>query len=242
MNQWLESALKTSLDLPGQAEGYLLGRGVQEQAIVDLEMGVWRPPDESAPDNLFVKRYGPRGEKLEGHLVYPLRTGKGDLLGFEARSMTEKAVSQFKLDRAFWNPVYLGLRRAMPKIWAGGDIWIGEGMFDMTALDHIVPEKDATLGALTARLTYSQIEFLRRFSQGTVNMVFDRDEKGRKATVGWTDETGKKRWGAIESLDRVEVRCRDVPYRCPVGTKDPGDIWEQHGTAGLRRAFTSVLL
>lgn len=228
---------KARTNLPERVEGYLLGRGVLESAILELEFGVWRPPETQAPSNEFVARYGPRGEKLSGWLVYPIRDGRGGLLGFEARSMEQKEVSQYKMPRAFWNPVFLGMCRAMPKIWAGGDVWIGEGKFDMTALDHIVPARDATMAALTAKLNRHQVEFLRRFCRGTVHMVFDRDAKGRKATTGFVDDEGKKHWGAMESLDRVGVHCEDVFYRCPPGCKDPGDIWEQYGDEGLRQAF-----
>ena len=242
MEQWLERALtRARTDLPGSVGGYLLGRGVQEQAIPALGLGVWHCPEVVVPCVGFRKRYGPHGEALRGGLVAPLRSGRGTLLGFEGRAIEgAKRVSQYKLPRAGWNAVFLGLDRAMPKIWAGGQIWIGEGLFDMTALDHIVPESDATLGALTARLSDQQIEFLRRYARSMVNMVFDLDEKGRKATHGWVDErTGKERWGVLKSLDRVGVVCRDIPYR---GGKDPGEIWEQHGTDGLRRAFSSVCI
>lgn len=243
MARWIESSLVLAqASMNERVEGYLLGRGIHEDAIGPLELGVWRPPSDPAPHKAFVYRYGPHGEELAGHLVYPLRTGKGDILGFEARSMGAKGVSQFKLDRAFWNPVFIGLHRAMPKISAGADIWIGEGLFDIAPLDYVIPPEHATLGALTAKLNHHHVEFLRRFCTGTVNMCFDRDAKGQKATHGWTDDTGKWRWGALQSLDRVGVRARDVPYRVPVGGKDPGDIWERYGAAGLREAFRAILL
>lgn len=201
-------------------------------------MGVWASTSTEAPMEDFRSRYGPRGQKLRGHLVYPLRDGRGGLLGFEARSMGEKAVSQYKLPRAFWNPVFIGLPRAMTRIWDGCDVWIGEGLFDMGALDHIIPARDVTLSTLTAKVNSYHVDFLKRFVRGTVHLVFDQDDKGRKATHGYVDkETGKERWGAIRSLERVGVRCRDVYYSCPPGCKDPGDIWEQYGTAGLRTAF-----
>lgn len=212
-----------------------------ESTIEELGLGMWRTPDAPCPIPSFAQRYGAYGEKIEGCLVTPLRDGRGGLLGFEARSLEVKEVSQFKLPRAFWNPVFVGLYRAMPKIWAGGDVWIGEGLFDMAALDHLVPERDATLAALTASINRHQTEFLRRFLRGQVHLVFDRDEKGRKATKGWVDDEGKKHWGVIESLDRVQVRCRDVYYRCPPGCKDPGDLWERFGEDGLRKAFGTII-
>jgi len=186
----------------------------------------------------FRARYGATGNQLRGWLVYPLRDGRGGLLGFEARNLQKKEVTQYKLPRAFWNPVFIGLHRAMPKLWDGSDVWIGEGLFDMGALEHIVPEQDAVMAALTAKINQSHIKFLSRFVRGTVHLVFDRDEKGRKAAIGYIDEeTGKEKWGAIKSMVRVGIRCRDVSYRCPPGCKDPGDIWERGGDVGLRMAF-----
>jgi DNA primase len=222
--------------LTESAEGYLLGRGLTEQAIVDLEIGIWEPTS-AAPMGDFRKRYEPAGQRIAGWLVCPLRDGRGGLLGFEARCMTEKAVTEYKLPRAFWNPVFIGLSRAMPRIWDGADVWIGEGLFDMGALEHIVPDRDVTLAALTAKINLHHVRFLSRFVRGTVHLVFDRDAKGRKATVGYTNDEGKWRRGAIDSMERVGIRCRDVGYRCPPGCKDPGDIWEQYGDEGLRRAF-----
>lgn len=213
---------------------------------------MWRTPPTPCPIPSFAQRYGAYGENIEGWLVCPLRDGRGGILGFEARCLEAKKVSQYKLPRAFWNPVFIGLRRAMPKIWAGGDVWIGEGLFDMTALDHIVPERDATLATMTAKLNKSHCDFLTRFMRhlgdpksthtvSMVHMVYDRDEKGRKAMRGFVDGEGKKHWGAIESLNGVNVRCREVPYMCPPGCKDPGDLWERFGEDGLRKAFGTII-
>ena len=244
MEAWLaEALLVSSRSLTEEAEGYLLGRGVSEASIQQLEVGLWEPPEEVSPIPSFTERYGPKGHKLRDMLVYPLRSPKGTLLGFEGRSMRQKYVTQFKLPRAMWNPIFVGLPYEMEKIWEGQDIWIGEGIFDKTALEHIVPPEDATLGTLTAKLSFEQFDFLRRFARGTVNLVWDQDEKGRKATEGYTHEkTGKWVRGAIERLRSVKVKCRDIPYLCPPGCKDPGDIWEQYGTGGLRRAFSTVII
>lgn len=250
MEEWLADALVIAREsLTEQAEGYLLGRGVKPEVIQRLEFGVWQPNLDPCPNEEFNARYGDKDRptnlwKLRGKLVYPLRSPKGTLLGFEARSMEEKAVTQYKSPRAMWNPLFAGMTpEVMQRIWDGADLWIGEGIFDRTALDHIVSEDDVTLGTLTARLSFEQFDFLHRFARGTVNMVWDRDKKGRDATNGYTHEkTGKWIRGAIERLRGVGVTCRDVPYLCPPGCKDPGDIWEKFGTDGLRRAFSTVLI
>ena len=123
----------------------------------------------------------------------------------------------------------------MPSIWSGGDVWICEGLFDKFPLEWAVPSGDAVLATVRAKLSDSHVEFLRRFCTGTIHMVYDRDETGRKATVGWVDaETGRKRYGALDALKRVGLKCVDVQYR---GGKDPGEIWDHGGAAAVKAAF-----
>lgn len=245
MRDWLEIAFAT-FGLTEEAEGYALGRGITSDRIRDLGVVIWRSDllTSPAPDALFcdVKNggYGPRGERLHGRLCFPIRGPRGQLLGFEARSWTgEKRVSQYLLPAASWNPVFIGLTQAaMRRVWDGGDVWIVEGVFDMGALEHVVPARDAVLATLRARVSERHAVFLRRYCTGTVHMVYDNDETGRKQTHGYVDPaTHKRRWGALEILSRVGVRARDVPYR---GGKDPGEIWDRGGVRGLQRAFLGM--
>lgn len=245
MKEWLEEALAT-FTLSERAEGYVLGRGIPEPRVRDMGIVVW---DSSviptpAPDELFRdlrKGMGPKGEKLNGRLCIPLLSPRGVLIGFETRVWDgEKKLSQYLLPGASWNPVLIGLTpAAMKRVWAGGNVWLAEGVFDMGALEHVVPATDAVFATLRARVSERHVRFLRRFCKGTVNVVYDNDETGRKQVEGWVDEaTGKRRWGAIESLSRVGLRARDIRYR---GGKDPGEIWENTGIEGLRRAFADAL-
>jgi DNA primase len=155
-------------------------------------------------------------------------------LGFEGRSIHEKKITDFRLPEEKWCPFFLGLHSAMSRIWDGGDVWITEGLFDKCALEWAVPEKDAVLATVRAALSRPHVEFLRRFCRGRVQMVYDLDETGRKATRGWVDERGQKRLGALELLQRAGLTCRDVPYR---GAKDPGEIWNMGGAEAIRKVF-----
>ena len=235
--------LESSRRLPEEAEGYLLGRGMSEETIHRLGIGLWKTPAEPAPDKDFIERYK-GGRYLDGRLVCPAWSPRGNLIGFEARAWRRgegKRITDYRLPAAAWNPFFLGLtEETIEKLRAGGDVWIVEGLFDRV-LELIVPTTDEVLATVRAKVSDAHVEFLRRWVRppATVHIAYDNDETGRKQTHGWVDEkTGKPRWGAITRLEHVGVSVRDVPY---VGGKDPCEIWEHTGTEGLRAAFAHVL-
>ena len=231
---WLDDALK-SMTLTEEVEGYLLGRGAKESTIAAEGIVTWSPTEFEIPDPAFVKVYGPHGENLRGYSTCPVRSPKGTMIGFEARSIQKKNIQDFRFQETQWTPFFLGTYSAMPKIWAGGDVWICEGLFDKCPLEWAVPDNHVVLATVRAKLSDLHVEFLQRFCKGWVHMVYDQDETGRKATMGWTDaESGRRRYGALDALNRVGLKCRDVPYQ---GGKDPGEIWDQGGVAAIRAAF-----
>lgn len=225
MESWLQSVFDSS-PLTDEAEGYLLGRGVLESSIRGLKFGVWRSPDESAPDTgVFHKRYGEHGEYLNGRLFYPLFCPRGQLLGFEARTFVgEKKITRYLLYRGAWNPVFIGMPLAMPLIWEGKVPWLFEGVYDVEVMRHVLTDIPL-LGTLRAKLTDKHVEFLRRFlPPGTsIPMVYDHDETGEKGIR-------KARY----ALREVDLDCRPIPY---TKGKDPNQVWEDFGTTGLREAF-----
>jgi hypothetical protein len=158
------------------------------------------------------------------------------VIGFEARSIVEKKVSRYLLPEAAWNPVWVGMTSdVMGRIWAGSDVWIVEGLFDLFPLEWVVPPTDVVLGSGRAKLTDKHVEFLSRFCRGWVHLVYDNDPTGQKGMHGWTDsETGKRHLGAKDVLHRVGLKCRAVSY---LGGKDPGDIWKTGGVPALKAAF-----
>jgi len=230
---WLEDAL-SRCSLTPDVEEYLVGRGASDETIAAEGCVTWSPAEEPSPDENFRKRYGSRGERLDGFLVCPVRSPKGALIGFEARDTKVKFISDWREPAAAWNPFFLGTRRAVGRLWDGGDAWIVEGFFDLCPLEWAVPKKDAVLATVTAKLSDRHVDFLRRFCRGWVHMVYDRDEGGRRGTVGGVDNSGKRIWGALDVLRRVGLKCRDVPY---TGGKDPGEIWDKGGVAALKAAF-----
>lgn len=232
---WLADAL-ACCELTPEVESYLLSRGAKEETIVAEGIVTWSPTTDPVADPVFCKRYGDNGENLKGMLVCPIRSPKGQLIGFEGRSIHKKYITDYRLPEEAWNPFWIGTRRAVEKLWAGGDLWIVEGLFDLLPLEWALSPSATVLASVRAHLSHAHVEFLRRFCRGWVNMCYDRDETGIKATHGWIDKQGKKRWGAIERLQRVGLKCRDTPAYS--GGKDPGEIWDRGGKAAIVSTFS----
>jgi len=218
---WLEKAVKERLPLTPEVEGYLLGRGGKPDTIRLMGLGEWIGLEEECPDPVFRQRYGSRGEKLEGFMVCPVITPRGSVIGINARSMGVKKVERYLIRQAAWNPIWETRPDTPEKLWAGGEAWIVEGLFDMFALEWYVPSQDAVLSSIRANMTAKHVEFLRRFGV-RVNMVYDRDTTGRDGTTK-----------ALSVLKRAGIVCRDVPYR---GGEDPGELWDRMGQ-GIARGF-----
>lgn len=233
---WLNDVIQQRF-LSEEVEEYLLGRGLKESFIKSEKMFSWILPKEPVPDPVFVKRYGEYGEALKGMSLCPIWSPKGVAIGFEARSIKQKYISDYRLPEAYWNPFWIGTCGAMDKIWSGGDVWIGEGLFDIAPLEWVVPDSDAVLASVRAKLSFRHVNFLKRFCQGWVHMVYDRDEAGRNGVLGYTDQTGKHHWGALDVLRYNGLKCRDVMYR---GGKDPGEIWDRGGLKAVKEAFPTT--
>jgi DNA primase len=231
--KWLDEHL-AQCNLTPEVEDYLLGRGVKESTIKEEGIVTWSRSKVPFTDLVFRKRYGAYGEFMDGYLTTPVYSPRGQVIGFEGRSIYQKRISDYRLPEAAWNPFWLGMKKAMPKIWAGGNIWVVEGLFDLSALEWAVSEKDVVLASVRAKLSFAHVEFLRRFCRGTVHMTYDRDSTGRAGVIGWVDDTGKKHMGAMQVLKKAGLDCRDVFYK---GGKDPGEIWSRYGKEGLLKAF-----
>jgi DNA primase len=243
---WLEGTLGSGKHLPEEALVYLLGRGMREATIHSLGITLWRTPAEPCPDAEFLERYQRDDGSLflEGRLTCPALSPRGDLLGFEGRTWRtgdQKRITDYRLPESKWNPFFLGLTsEVMGRIWNGADVYLVEGLFDLAALERVVPANAVVLATVRAKVSDTHVEFLRRYvRRGRVYVVYDNDETGRRQTHGWVDEkTGKDRWGALQRLERVGVSCQHVPYR---GGKDPGVIWDQGGQSALEAAFSHII-
>ena len=235
---WLSHLFNDFLELGEEHLDYLLGRGAKLDTIKALNIKTWEAPVEPCPIKGFTDRYGEYGERLEDMLAIPLYSPRGQIIGAEFRSIYEKRVMEYRTQRAQWNPVFAGLKKALPHILTGGSIYITEGIFDMFALEWVLPQGDVAISTIGARLSKNHINFLARFAQKSVNMVYDNDETGRNATWGVKTQDGKCKKGALELLERQGLDVRAINYH---GAKDPGEIWDRGGATALRIAFPNLI-
>jgi hypothetical protein len=237
---WLHQALVDSaIGVPEEAEGYCLGRGLPESIMQECRVGVWNPPEEPSPDAEFTRRFGARGDAVAGWLSIPLWAPSGKLLGVEFRRWQgDKAVMKHYLPPSKWTATFAGMSHtAMERIWAGADVWLVEGIFDL-ALAHVA--QGVVLACGGARLSHAHAQFISRFLRrgATAYVCFDEDATGRGMAEGRMDNTGAFHKGAKQALERVNVNVQVVRYR---GGKDPGEIWDSGGRAALRAAFSQYL-
>lgn len=232
MQNWIKQGIQKCTPEVSQ---YLEKRGFSEELIDDLGLGVWCPPSEAAPEQGFCKRYGSRGQALEGHLAIPLRTPLGEIVGLDTRNVQNKRITGYRLPKSKWVPVWVQTKEATKCLWNGGRAWLVEGLFDLAALYRVLPIGDAIFATQRAALTYNQATHLSRTCKGGVIIAYDNDEAGKRGTLGWTDpESGKQYRGAKDKLKNMGVTEIQV---CRYLGKDPGDVWLHYGDLGLKRNF-----
>ena len=210
-----------SLDEP--SEEYLLRRGVKRTSFEKMGEVTWTPLTKISPELGFRVKYGDYGQKLEGSLICPIYSPKGEVLGFEARSMERKIISRYLLPKAEWNPIWIAHKDSAEKIWKGTTVWIVEGRFDLYTMEWVLPPTDVILCSLRASLTPYHINYLQRLNPLQVNIVYDMDETGKKGS-----------FFAQKALNSVSINCEVIDF---VGGKDPNEIWSKGGLPLLQKSF-----
>jgi len=155
-----------------------------------LQFSSWVCPQEPSPCEKFRGSFGNYGEKLKNNLIIPVHSYKGQILGFEARSLKKdgsKFVRQYRTNQASWSPYFLGAKKCFETLWSGeGDIWVVEGIFDFTALETVLPSHDAVISTLRAGMDKISLDMIVRLysPRSTVYLAYDNDEAGRnKANI-----------------------------------------------------------
>lgn len=222
MEQWLLQGLIP----PTSHTEYLTKRGVDSETSINFYG--WNPPSTPAPCQSYRKMFGARGDKLKDHLIIPVYSPQGIILGFEARTYSDeggKKVLQYRTERASWNPYLLGSPKAFKKLWDGGDLWVVEGMFDLVALEKVIAPCDGVVSSLRAGMDGRSLDMVSRFlSPGScVYVAYDNDETGKsKAEI------------LNKAFTKRGARSLVWKYR----GKDPNEVWTQGGVPLLKRMFS----
>lgn len=227
---WLGKILD-SMDLVESDVDYLMGRGGKEETIKELGIKTWNSnivDDSSIGDGFFRKEMGPSGSRIDGYIVIPFFSPMGEIIGLEARNH-EKSIVDYRDQPSYWNPVTIGMNRYIKNIVRGGNIWIVEGVFDLFAMEWVIPVGDSVLATVRANIGKMLSKFLFRFSPsmssvgGNVKLVYDNDDAGLKGTE--ISLCTLKKYGSFG---------RAIKY---AGYKDPGEVWDSGGEGLLLDVF-----
>jgi DNA primase len=223
--EWVNSVFSSCAPLSTKTKKYLNGRGVRKSLAESLQLREWSN-SLTIKDPEFEESWGRYGKGLNGSLVIPLFSPRGELIGFQAQMIHRKMILRQLSPQSEWNPVWLNVHQSMDKIWNGSTIWLVEGIFDLAALDRVLPrENSVILSCMTAKVSISQDKFLSRFCKN-VKIVFDMDEAGHKGSDF-----------AMRSLRRKGIQVARIKYP----SKDPGDLWKEGGDKELKRVFSRYI-
>ena len=222
ISEYISLGLK---DLDPKYVRYVKKRGVNSNTSLDFYS--WVSPAVSSPCKNFSAQFGRNGEKLRNFMLIPVYSLKGKIIGFEARSLNKdgsKFVRQYRTPEAQWSPYFLNAKTAVETLWQGGDIWVVEGLFDLTALESVVPSCDTVISTLRAGMDSNSFETICRFYSkiSTIYFVYDNDETGRK-----------KSEMLCNLFNQRGVRAVNWKYR----GKDPNEVLCKGGLKTMKRMF-----
>jgi len=218
---WLKQGFASPLET---YRPYLLSRGVNSQSTIHFHS--WNP-HSNVQDPRFKSMFGQQGERIKEHLIIPISSPRGQIIGLEARSLSEdgqKKVLQYRTPHSQWNPYLLGSQNAFKALWEGHDLWIVEGVFDLIAVEKCLSNGDAVCSTLRAGMDANTLASISQFytPMSTIYICYDNDETGRKKSL-WLHK----------EMSRLGIRCVEWKYR----GKDPGEVWKAGGLQGLKKMF-----
>ena len=209
---------QASLTLPEHAREALYCRGVTDSQASLYQVGYLNGlPDLDCPPD-FLK-WSQDGAKLRDVLVFPVTNVLGDVRGVQVRGVDRSGQGYTDYIPSLVEPAMFGLGQAAKALWATGQVWLVEGVYDLFPIQrHFEP----TVATLTARVTKSTVRLLARL----VNRIwlgYDMDAAGRQACTRFQRTYGSAFQVRVVSYPRVPLIGSDKFI------KDPGDLWEVWG-------------
>jgi DNA primase len=183
-----------------EAIDYLKGRGITGETAARYHLGFapegWQPlqavfgdydhPDLAEAGLVIASEEGGRAKRYDRfrhRLMFPILSGRGDVIGFGARSLGQEEPKYLNSPET---PLFIkgqslyGLFEGRQAIRAAGEVWVVEGYMDVVALSqHGLGHAVATLGTAT---TPDHLRLLSRLTSKVVFM-FDGDAAGRRAAT-----------------------------------------------------------
>lgn len=209
----------------------LYARGVTDEQIASYRIGYLNrrlPALEGADEFL---QWSHRGARIDDMFVLPLTTVTGEIKGFQFRHVDKDRKGYTDFFVAQDEPVFFGLAQAMPHVWTSESVVLVEGAFDLFPLQRYAPFIFATL---TAKVTLPVVRLLRRLVR-RVWLGYDMDARGRKACFDFAKEYGREFDTHVVVYPKIfKPGSREL-------LKDPGDLWEAWGDAGVAEFVKSLM-
>lgn len=167
------------------------------------------------------------GKRIAGGVVFPLTNYAGQTVGFQVRSLVQKAYDTFVVARRP-EGYFFGIGPNMDLIWSSKEVWLVEGPTDQLIFERLVTPNVVAL--TTSAVSKLHSLFLQRFVK-TVNFCLDMDAAGRK---------GVKSFFKYSTGD---FDIRDVKYpRVRPKDTDLGDFWKGVGDVAFTKYFQDNVL
>ncbi len=231
MGSWLETIVESSsarLLVEEEARAELWGRGVTEQQIRQLRVGLMRKlPPLPSEAGAFVEWYNKAASPEV--FVFPLTTPQGVVGGLQFRNRGVKGYRDY-FDGQTTDAVAFGLHAAVEEMWRTEIAWLVEGVFDFFPIQRYCGSVVPVMGD---KATPGMIRLLRRLVR-KVLVGLDMDATGRRGA--YTFKSKHFRDFQVEIVVYPQFR---APWLDRL-TKDPGEIWEARGEATVADFVKSV--
>lgn len=210
----------------------LYARGVSDEQISTYRIGHLDGNLPTLPlEAAEFLRWSKNGERVTDALVLPLTCPTGELRGLQFRYVSREKKGYQDFIPYKEEAVLFGLRQAMPSVWAGGEILLVEGAFDLFPLQRHFP---AIVATLTARVPENLIPPLRRLVR-RVWVGYDADPAGQAAMKQFARDYGKT--FDVRFLTYPKVKVTGTAQYC----KDPNELWEAWGDDQVGRFMKTAM-
>ncbi|OPZ38435.1 MAG: DNA primase [Synergistetes bacterium ADurb.BinA166] len=181
---------------------------------------VWESRDDEPGKTQVV------GKRIRGCVVFPLTSYSGARVGFQTRSIVEKAYDSFMLTKRP-EGYFFGSSSNYREVWATGEVALIEGAGDQLLIERLVMPN--VLAITTSGLSRLQLQYVKRFARRVI-FFMDLDAAGRTGVRSFVADHGS-------SFDILDIKYPRIGPK----DKDPGDFWKKVGDEAFAHHFEKAL-